>query len=120
VSRSGWSSVIPATAYTKRKRVEESLCRFAPCVAVVQIRRRYRATLRSDTTKPSFCRSPWIFGLPSPDSLLPAPDQTVDFITACRPEVQRALRCQLRIPIFLQENIYVILSFGRNTKNLVP
>jgi hypothetical protein len=40
--------------------------------------------------------------------------------TACCPEVQRALRYQFWISIFLQENVYVILSFGKNTKNLVP
>jgi len=28
------------------------------------IRRRYRATLLSETTKPSFCNSPWILGAP--------------------------------------------------------
>ena len=31
-----------------------------------RIRRRYRATVRSEIWKPSFCSSPWIFGAPQP------------------------------------------------------
>jgi hypothetical protein len=40
-----------------------------------RIRRRYRATLRSGTTKPSFLISPWILGAPQSDSLRQAPDK---------------------------------------------
>jgi hypothetical protein len=29
-----------------------------------RMRRRYRATVRSETTNPSFNSSPWIFGVP--------------------------------------------------------
>src|SRR5215831_12491782 len=53
-------------------------------------RRRYRATVRSETTKPSFCSSPWIFGGPQSGILVrQASDQNSNFYGDSRPSAER-------------------------------